>query len=48
MKEYLECPEKAKGIYRRVVDYYLKHIKPREEQEALRKAREASGESLID
>jgi len=32
LKKYFDCPEKATGIFRRLIDYYYKHIKPLEDQ----------------
>lgn len=37
IKDYIDCPEKATGMYRSLVDYYLKHIKPLEDLQAVEK-----------
>lgn len=40
LKDYLDCPEKATGLYKRLVDHYFKYIKPLEDEKALMKALE--------
>jgi len=40
LKDYWDCPEKASGLFQRLIEYYHKHIKPLEEQAAFQKALE--------
>jgi hypothetical protein len=42
LKPYWDCPEKAPGLFRRLIEHYYKYVKPLEDQAALIKAHEAA------